>query len=162
MTKQQKTEQIPELREFVWLPMSGKAPVPLAKVIHVTSEMMANDTVDMHMALIEQLFARQSPASVARLLTERLRDRSPHRGTLDLVARMLDPSEGGYLKLVLVRRRKGKTATRHVNDAAIAKAVKIKMEARGNKHGDQKKAVAEVTKLFNVKKATVLKAIRSK
>jgi hypothetical protein len=41
MTKQKKTEQIPELREFVWLPMSGKAPVPLGKVIHVTREMMA-------------------------------------------------------------------------------------------------------------------------
>jgi integrase len=162
MTKQQKTEQIPELREFVWLPMSGKAPVPLGKVIHVTKEMMANDTVDMHMAFIERLFATQGPAPVARYLTERLRDCPPHPGNLDLVARMLDPSEGGYLKLVLVRRRKGKTATRHINDAAIARAVKIKMEARGNKHGDQRKAVAEVAKLFNVKKATVLKAMRSK
>jgi integrase len=158
----QTAEQIPELREFVWLPMSGKAPVPLGKVIHVTREMMANDTVDMHMAFIERLFATQGPAPVAHFLAERLRDCPSHPGNLDLVARMLDPSEGGYLKLVLVRRRKGKTATRHVNDAAIAKAVKIKMEARGNKHGDQRKAVAEVVKLFNVKKATVLKAMRSK
>jgi hypothetical protein len=161
MTKQQTTEQTPELWEFAWLPISGKAPVP-GKVIHVTSEMIANDSVDMHVAFIEQLFANLGPAPVARLLTERLRDRSPHRGILDLVARMLDPSEGGYLKLVVVRRRKGRTATRYVNDAAIAKAVKKNMEARGNKHGDQRKAVAEVAKLFSVRKATVLKAISSK
>jgi NACalpha-BTF3-like transcription factor len=143
MTKQPKTEY-----------------VPAGKVVHVTREMMDNDAV--RMALDEQLFAIQGPTSIASLLAWRLRQPSPSRVVLNQIARMLDPSEDSYLKLKVVRQKKGKTATKYVNDVAIAKAVKKNMEARGNKHGAQKKAVAAVAEQFEVSKASVLKAIRSK
>jgi hypothetical protein len=92
----------------------------------------------------------------------RLRNPSPWRVALDQIARMLDPSDNGYLKLKVVRHRRGRTAMKYVNDAAIAKAVKKGVEARRNKHGRQKMAVAEVAKQFGISKATVLKAMRSK
>jgi len=145
-----------------WYILRGKVVheyTPQGKVVRVTPE-ISDDAVDT--ALIEQAFAIKGPASVARLLAWRLRQPSPSRAVLDQIARMLDPSDDGYLKLRVVRHRRGKTATRNVNDAAIAKAVKKGVEARGNKHGKQKMAVAEVAKQFGVSKATVLKAIRSK
>jgi hypothetical protein len=146
MTKQQKPEYVPG--------------VPQGKVVHVTREMMYNDAVGM--ALDEQLFAIEGPTSIASLLAWRLRQPSPPRVVLDEIARMLDPSEDSYLKLRVVRQKKGKSATTYVNDSAIAEAVRKNTQARGNKHGAQKKAVAEVAKQFEVSKAKVLKAIRSK
>jgi hypothetical protein len=143
MTKQQNVEYIP---------------APGGKIVHAR-KMMPNDAVDM--ALIEQIFAIHGPASVARLLAWRLRQPSPRSAVLEGIARMLDPSEDGYLKLVVVRRRKAKTATRSVNDAAIAEAVKENMEARGNKRGSLKAAVAEVAGDFEVKEPTVRKALRN-
>jgi len=161
MTKQRKPLNWTEY-ELCWAtrsPSGEYIPTPSGKTVHVTRE-----TVDdaLGMALDEQLFAIKGPASVARLLAWRLRQPSPSRTVLDQIARMLDPSDDGHLKLKVVRHHKGKTATRYVNDAAIAKAVKKNTEARGNKHGTQKKAVAEVAKQFEVSEATVLKAIRSK
>jgi hypothetical protein len=145
MTKQREAEYVP---------------IPPGKPVHVDRETIASDAVDM--ALIEQAFAIKGSATVARLLVWRLRQSSPSRAVLDQIARMLDPSDDGYLKLRVVRHRKGKTTTKNVNDAAIVKAVKKGVEARRNKHGRQKMAVAEVAKQFRLSKATVLKAIRSK
>jgi hypothetical protein len=126
---------------------------------HVIGEM---DDGSLYMAHLEQNFAIFGPACIAEELAMRLRNPSPWRVALDQTARMLDPSDNGYLKLEVVRHRKGKTARKYVNDAAIVKAVKKNMEARSSKHGRQKMAVAIVAKQFGVSKATVLKAIRSK
>jgi len=163
MTKQRKTECIPDFLALAWGPRAGgNVPMARGKVVHVTRKMMANDADAIDMALLEQAFAIQGATSIASLLAWRLRQPSPNRAALNGIARMLDPSEDGHLKLKVVRNREGKTATRYINDATIAKAVKKDMEARGNKHGDQIMAVKKVAKLFGVSKATVLKAIRSK
>jgi hypothetical protein len=126
---------------------------------HIIGDM---DDDSLHMAHLEQILTIFGPTSTARLLAEQLRHPSTSRAVLDQIARMLDPSDNGYLKLKVVRHRRGKTATKYVNDAAIAKAVKKGVEARRNKHGKQKMAVREVAKQFGVSRATVLKAIRSK
>jgi hypothetical protein len=146
-----------------WYTLRGKDVyeyTPQGKVVRVTREMMDNDAVGI--ALDEQVFAIKGPASFARLLAWRLRQPSPSRAVLDQIARMLDPSDDSYLKLKVVRHRKGKTATRYVNDAAIVKAVKKGVEARRNKHGKQKMAVTEVAQQLGISRATVLKALRSK
>jgi hypothetical protein len=136
---------------------------PQGKVVHATPG-ISDEVADT--ALLEQVLAikgpAKGPATVARLLAWRLRQPSPSRAVLDQIARMLDPSDDGYLKLRVVRHRKGRTATRYVNDAAMAKAVKILTEARGKLHGKQKKAVTDVAELFKVSRAAVLKALRSK
>jgi hypothetical protein len=126
---------------------------------HVIGEM---DDGSLYMAHLEHVFAIFGSACIAEELAMRLRNPSPWRVALDQIARMLDPSDDGYLKLRVVRHRKGRTAMKYVNDAAIVKAVKKGVEARRNKHGRQKMAVAEVAKQFRVSKATVLKALRSK
>jgi hypothetical protein len=161
MTKQRKPLNWTEF-ELCWGTRSSSGeliPEPSGKTVHVTRETAA-DTLDM--ALIEQAFAIKGPDTVARLLAWRLRQPSPSRTILDQIARMLDPSDDGYLKLKVVRHRRGKTATRNVNDAAIAKAVKKGVEVRRNRHGKQKIAVREVAKQFGYSRAKVLKAIRSK
>jgi hypothetical protein len=146
MTKQRKTEYIP---------------VPRGKTVHVSSrEMMANDAVDM--ALIEQLYEIKGPATVARLLAWRLRHPAPRHAALDLVARMLDPLDDGYLKLRVVRYRKGKTATKHVNDAAIARAfqeIQQHLNATAkSKHGITSRTVKRVATLFEISPSKVRKA----
>jgi hypothetical protein len=79
-----------------------------------------------------------------------------------MVARWLDPQGNDCFKLKVERRRSGKSPTKSVNNIALVKAVAAYRRAFGNKHGDQKKAVAKVAKEFEVSKATVLKAMRSK
>jgi hypothetical protein len=142
MTKQRETEYI-----------------PVGKVVHATRG-IATDAV--HAAIIEQLFAVKGPDTIARLLAARLRDPSPDRAILDMVARWLDPQGDDCFKLKVERRRSGKSPTKSVNNIALVKAVAAYQRAFGNKHGHQKKAVAKVAKEFEVSKATVLKAIRSK
>jgi hypothetical protein len=108
------------------------------------------------------LFETRGADAVTRLFAEKLREPDPHPEVIATIARWLDPQTDDRIKLVVKRRRKGKTVTKRVNDVAIAKAVKKNMKARGNKHGDQTKAVKEVHKQFGVSKAKVLKALRSK
>jgi hypothetical protein len=161
MTKR-KTKHIPEFLSLAWGPKNGNVPVSLRKVIHVTKEMMANDTVDIDMALIEQIYEIQGPASVARLLAWRLRNPSPPRAVLNMVARWLDPEGDDCFKLVVVRQRVGKSPTKRINDITLKKAVVDYERALGSKHGSRTKAVKKVAKVFEVSKATVLKALRSK
>jgi hypothetical protein len=60
-------------------------------------------------AAIEQLYALKGPTAVARLLSTRLRDRSPSRVVLNLVARLLDPQNNSdSFKLAVKRHRRGK------------------------------------------------------
>jgi hypothetical protein len=113
-------------------------------------------------ALLEQLFAMGGPETVASLLADRLRDPAPNPDVIATVARWLDPRTDDYIKLVVVGRRDGKRMTKRVNDATIAQAAIEYQQALGNKHGDQKKAVKAVAKLYGVSEATVLKAIGSK
>jgi hypothetical protein len=121
------------------------------------------NTVATNLALMEQLFEMMADSDrIAKFLASELREGTPKRELLDMVARMLDPGINDYFKLVVARRRGGKTWTRQANDAALAKAAIKWKRALGNKHGDQKKAVAKTAKQFEVSKATVLKALRSK
>jgi hypothetical protein len=139
MTKQQKTE---------------------SAIVHVTTDMLGDDQV--LMALYEQLYLMIGATSVASLLADRLRDPEPQPAILRMVARWLDPRSDDRFELVLKRRRNNQSWTKRVNNQVIVKAVKKCQQALGNKHGDQKKAVAKVAKQFEVSKATVLKALRSK
>jgi hypothetical protein len=141
MTKQQKTETVP---------------VPQGKVVHVTREMTDNDAVGM--ALDEQLFAIQGPTSIASLLAWRLRQPSPGRVILDQIARMLDPSEDSYLKLKVVRQKKGKSATKYVNDAAIAKAILQSQQELGRK-SLSKTERGEIADRFGISDAKVRQVI---
>jgi hypothetical protein len=134
-------------------------PAPKGRAVHAARG-ISTDAV--YAALIEQLLAVNGPDAIARLLATRLRDPSPHRAILDMVARWLDPRGDDRFKLKVVRRRGGKSPTKSVNEIALVKAVAAYQRASGNKHGAQKKAVAEVADQFEVSKATVLKALRSK
>jgi len=132
---------------------------PHSATIHVVGREITEDT---YLALMEQYFEMQAgPDDIAKFLASELR-KSPGREFLDMVALMLDPKVDSYFKLVVERRRSGKTWTRRANDAAIAKAVKQYRQALGGKHGDQRKAVKDVAKQFRVSIPTVLKAIHSK
>src|SRR5262249_30304500 len=142
MTKQQKPEYVPG--------------IPQGKVVHVTREMMDNDAVGM--ALDEQLFDIEGPTSFASLLAWRLRQPSPPRVVLDQIARMLDPQTDDYIKLVVVRRRKGRTMTKRVNDVAIAKAVIGSQQKLGRKRLS-KEEVGEIANRFEISDAKVRKVI---
>jgi hypothetical protein len=132
---------------------------PHSAPIHLVDREVTEDTV---LAVTEQLFELAGPDVFARWLASKLREKTPNRGLLEMVARMLDPKPDDYLKLVVERRRSGKTWTRRANDAALAKATTKYQRALGNKHGDQQKAIKKVAEQFGVSKATVLKALRSK
>jgi hypothetical protein len=161
MTKQRKPLNWTEF-ELCWGTHSPSGEfIPSGKTVRVTRETMASDAL--RMALDEQLFAIQGAASVAQLLARQLRQPSPSRAVLDQIARMLDPSDDGYLKLKVVRHRKGKTATRYVNDAAIAKAfreIQQQLNATAkSKHGITGRTVNKVAKLLGVSPAKVRKVI---
>ena len=79
-----------------------------------------------------------------------------------MVARCLDPQSDDRFELVLKRRRAGKSWTKSVNNAAIAKAVEKYRRAFGNKHGSLKKAVKETARELGISQPVVRKAIRSK
>src|SRR5262249_53145016 len=167
MTKQQETEYIPEHYELAWFPIgSGMAPpAPLGRPVCVDHGRMASDPVyeaDVTAALIEQLYETNGPAFIARFLAKRLREPSPDRAFLDMVASSLEPQSNETFRLEVVRPRDGRSPTKSINDIALRRAVAECQRALGNNHGSQKKAVKEVAKQFDVSKATVLKAIRSK
>src|SRR5215467_2786632 len=145
----------PTKHQFMWVPLDG-----VGKESAIVDGGGAKTPQELYAALVEQLFETRGADAVARLFAEKLREPDPHPEVIATIARWLDPQTDDRIKLVVKRRRKGKTVTKRVNDVAIAKAVKKNMKSRGNKHGDQKKAVREVAKLLGVSKATVLKAIR--
>jgi hypothetical protein len=156
MTKRRPLSDLTE-HEFMWVPRDG-----VGKQSAIVRGSGAKTEQEIYAALLEQLYEARGGDAVAGLLAGLLRFPAPHPDVIATVARWLDPQTDDYIKLVVVGRRGGKRLTKRVNGAAIAKAVKKNMELRGNKHGDQKKAVCEVAKLFGVSKPTVLKAIRSK
>ena len=79
-----------------------------------------------------------------------------------MVANLLEPQSNECLRPEVVRPRDGRSPTKSINDIALRNAVAERQRAIGNNRGSQKKAVKEVAKQFDVSKATVLKAIRSK
>jgi hypothetical protein len=133
MTKQQKTE---------------------SAIVHATDGM----TDSVYRALIEQLFLMGGPTAVAEFLAARLRDPSPHRDVLDMVARSLDPQNDDYLKLLVVRQRRGKRWTKHVNDQAIAKTILRYRQELGRKRLS-KVAVGDIADQFEISEAKVRKVI---
>lgn len=135
----------------------------LGVVVHATSAVTDHA---IYMALIEQLFEIEGPTAIASLLAELLRDPSPHREVLDIVARWLDPQGDDCFRLVVERRRCGKRWTKYVNDAAINKAVsEVQQElidAGKPKHGSKGRAVRKVAKRFEISQIKVRKAIAEK
>jgi len=153
MTKRRRPSEC----EFMWLPYDG-----VGKESAIVHGSAAKTDQEIYEAIVEQLFEVRGADAVASFLAGHLRLPAPHPDAIATVARWLDPQTDDYIKLVVVGRRAGKRMTKRVNDAAIALAVKENMDARGNKHGDQQKAIKKVAKQFGVSKAKVLKAIGSK
>src|SRR5690348_7095933 len=127
MTKQQKTEYTPEHYELAWFPRGGGTapPAPLARTVTVDYRRMATDPVyndGVYAALIEQLYEKKGPAFIARFLAERLREPSPDRALLDMVASCLDPQSNESFKLEVVRPRDGRSPTKSINDIALRTA----------------------------------------
>ena len=156
MTKRQPLSD-PTKYEFKWVPLDGVGKESV--IVHGSS---TKTSQEIYAATMEQLFEVQGADAVASFLAGHLRLPHPHPDVIATVARWLDPQTDDYIKLVVVGRRAGKRITKRVNDAAIALAVKENMDARGNKHGDQQKAIKKVAKQFGVSKAKVLKAIGTK
>src|SRR6516162_10015110 len=150
MTKQQKTECADELYELSWFRLVNgmPSPPPLGRSVCV--------------ALIEQLYEIEGSAFFARFLAERLREPSPDRALLDMVASYLEPQINESFRLEAVRPRDGRRLTKSINDIALKWEVAEGWRALGNKHGSQKKVVKKVAEQFGVSMATVRKAIRSK
>jgi hypothetical protein len=119
-------------------------------------------TDEVYMALLEQLLEMRGPTAIERLFAERLRDPEPNRAILDTVARWLDPQNNYSLALGVVRRRCGKTWTKHVNDAAVAGAVLKYKKMSGDRRGIIKKIVGKVAEDFKISEAKVRQVIRSK
>jgi hypothetical protein len=132
---------------------------PHSACIHVVNREI---TEDIYLAVMEQAFEMMaSPNEIARFLASKLRETSPNREFLNMMALLLEPNVNSYFKLVIKRQRDGKTWTRRANDAALAKATIKYWRALGGKRGELKKAVANVATGFKVSEATVRKALRS-
>ena len=113
--------------------MTKRKPKPASAVIHAHG----GPADDFNMALLEQAFelqqanegtGRAAACSMARMLARQLREPTPDRQILDMVARWLDGDD--VFKLVVVRQRSSKSWTRKVNDAAIAKALRQEIAAK--------------------------------
>ena len=127
--------------------------------IHVVDREITEHTC---LALMEQFFETLAgPDDITRFLASKLREKSPDRELLNMVALLLDPKADSYFKLVIKRQRDGKTWTRRANDAALAKATIKYQRDLANKHGSRKEAVGAVADLFDVSEATVRKALRN-
>jgi hypothetical protein len=106
-------------------------------IIHATSA-VTNDAVDA--ALWEQLYEMKGGDYIARRLSERLREPSPHPALLAMMARWLDPqNDNDPFKLVVKHRRDKATWTTRVNDAAIARALQQEIAAGMPKYGMNKR-----------------------
>ena len=126
--------------------------------IHVVDREITEHTC---LALMEQFFETLAgPDDITRFLASKLREKSPDRELLNMVALLLDPKADSYFKLVIKRQRDGKTWTRRANDAALAKFTNKYWRVLGGKRGQLKNAVAETARGFRVSEATVRKALR--
>ena len=128
-------------------------------IIHATNSVTEDAVVT---ALYEQLYEQIGPAAFASFLAARLRDPSPHPANLLMVARWLDPQSNDSLALVAVRRRRGKTWRKRVNDAAVAERVFKYEQMFGGRRGSIKKIVGEVADQFEISEAKVRKVMRQK
>src|SRR5262245_50894133 len=166
MTKQQKTECSDELHELAWFRLGNgmASPEPLGRSVCVDYGRMATDrayNAAVYAALIEQLYEIEGSAFIASFVADRLRDPSPHRAFLDMVASWFEAQNDKSFRLEVVRPRDGRSPTKVINDIALRRAVAEGRRALGSKHGSQKKVVKKVAEQFDVSIATVLKAIRS-
>jgi hypothetical protein len=116
---------------------------------------------DTYLALMEQFYKMLAgPDDIARSLASDLRKESPRREFLNMLALMLDPKVNCYFKLVIQRRRDGKTWTTRVNDGALAKATHKHWQALGGKRGQLKLAVGKVAEHFGCSAGAVRLALR--
>ena len=143
-------------REFMWVSRDG---VRKSAIVHGSG---AETPQELYAAIMEPLFKVLSPDDVASFLAGYLRSPAPHPDVIATVSHWLDPQTDDYIKLVVLRRRDGKSVTKRVNDAAIAKAVLKYRQAAGNKRGSLKHIVAEIAARYGVSEPTVRKAMRSK
>jgi len=139
--------------EFMWVPCDGAGKE--SAIVHGGG---AKTEQEIYAAVMEQLFKTKGADAVASLLAAHLRLPTPHRDVIATVARWLDPQTDDYIKLVVVRRRSGKSQTKHVNDAAIAEAILRSQQefGRGNLN---KKAVSEIADQFKVSEAKIRQVI---
>ena len=132
---------------------------PYSAPVHVVDREITEDTC---LALMEQAFEMMpGPDNIARWLASKLREKSPNREFLNMVALMLDPKVDSYFKLIIGRRRSGKTWTRRANDAALVKAITKYERESSNKRGSRKAAIGKVADLFGVSEHTVRAALRN-
>src|SRR5262249_33293749 len=111
MTKRRLSEMTSS--KFIWVSCDG---VHKSATLHGSGAKTPQET---HAAIVEQLFEARGADAVAELLAGLLRLPAPHPDVIATVARWLDPQTDDHIKLVVVRRRRGKSATKRVNDAAI-------------------------------------------
>jgi hypothetical protein len=137
--------------ELKWIDQrTGKE---LGKSIHAAAKPWDDN---IFAAAIEQFYTLNGPTAVADFLSTRLRHPSPPRALLNLVARLLDPQDNFSFKLVVERRRSGKSWTKHVNDAAIAEAILRSQQKLGRKRLS-KKEVGDIADQFEISDAKVRK-----
>jgi hypothetical protein len=101
MTKRQPLSD-PAKYEFKWVPLDGTS-----KESAIVRGSGAKAPQELYAALVEQIFEVRGADAVACFLAERLRDPEPHPDVIAMVARWLDPQTDSYIKLVVVRRRRG-------------------------------------------------------
>jgi hypothetical protein len=145
------TKQSPVAWELKWIDQrTGKE---LGKSIHAPEKPW---DVNIFAAAIEQLYALKGPTAVTRFLSTRLRDPSPSRVVLDLVARLLDSQNNSdSFELAVKRRRSGRSQTKAVNDRAIVMAIQ---RTFGRKRLS-KNEVGEIADQFGISEAKVRKVI---
>jgi len=146
-----------------------KVDLPHSAVIHVRRDAPNEYT---YLAIREQLYemlAARGGGAVEKSVAAELRgiakslgadSGDPHLKFLDMVARMLEPNSD-YLKLVVVRRRSGKTWTRRNNDAELAEATMSYEQTLGKKRGSRKAAIGAVADRYGVSEATVRAALQN-
>jgi hypothetical protein len=152
MTKRQPLSD-PTKYQFKWIPLDGVDNE--SAIVHGSG---AKTPQELYAALVEQLFETRGADAVASLLAEKLGLPDPDPNVIATVARWLDPQTDDYIKLVVVRRRRGKTMTKRVNDVAIAKAIIRSQQKLGRKRLS-KEEVGEIADQFEISDAKVRKVI---
>jgi hypothetical protein len=138
-------------------PPAKKSHSAIVHVLHGTP------TGPVRMALIEQLFQMRGPTAVARFIAKHLRDPSPPRWALDVVARWLDGDD--CFKLVVVRQRDKESWTKRVNDTAIIKLAQKYRQERieaGRKHDSKAYAARKVAEDLGISLSKVWKVMQAR
>jgi len=152
MTKRQPLSD-PTKYQFKWIPLDGVGKE--SAIVHGSG---AKTPQELYAVLVEQLFETRGADAIASLLAENLRLPDPDPDMIATVARWLDPQTDDYIKLVVVRRRGGKTMTKRVNDRAVAKAI-IKSQQELGRKRLSKEEVGEIADQFEISDAKVRKVI---